>query len=329
MARIDYLGMFIFLTSTTLFLYGLTTGGTMSPWRSAGVLAPLIIGVLGLGSFIITESKWTKEPMVPLRIFSNRTANAGFFGAFIHGLVLWSFAYYLVIFFLGARQDPLFKSSAETLPGSAPVALSAVFCGLWVSRTLRFQKMTWLAWILLTVGNGLNILMKPESGPGIIYGLRVISAIGGGFLFQLPLFAVHATTMDENLGIATSTLTFFRSLGQAFGVAIGGTVFQNQFDQSVNRAVVAGKIPPAYIVTGAQAAGAYGSIGEFPVEITNVYRYVYADSLRVVWYVTTGLAGAGLIASLLVRNESMDRGNNAKQAFKDQKNSPPVGTEAV
>lgn len=98
MARIDYLGMFVFLTSTTLFLYGLTTGGTMSPWRSAGVLAPLIIGVLGLGSFIIAESKWTKEPMIPLRIFSNRTANAGFFGAFIHGLVLWSFAYYLVIF---------------------------------------------------------------------------------------------------------------------------------------------------------------------------------------------------------------------------------------
>jgi hypothetical protein len=43
---------------------------------------------------------------------------------------------------------------------------------------------------------------------------------------------------------------------------------------------------------------------------------VYADALRVVWYVTTGISGAGLLVSLFVKNESMDRGNNAKQSFK-------------
>jgi hypothetical protein len=148
--------------------------------------------------------------------------------------------------------------------------------------------------------------MKPDSGPGILYGLRVIAAIGGEFLFQLTLFAVQATTLDENLGIATSTVTFFRSLGQAFGVAIGGTVFQNQFDRSLNQAVSTGRIPSSFIVTGAQAAGAYGLIGEFPRDIVYTYRYIYADSLRVVWYVTTALAGVGLIASLLMRNESME-----------------------
>jgi hypothetical protein len=178
--------------------------------------------------------------------------------------------------------------------------------------------MTWLAWILLTVGNGLNTLMKPCSSARILYGLRVIAAIGAGFLFQLPLFAVQATTLDENLGIATSTLTFFRSVGQAFGVAIGGTVFQNQFDRYLNQAVLAGKIPSAFIVTGAQAAGAYEATGKFPEDVTNKYRFIYADALRVVWYVTTGLAGSGLIASLLVRNESIDRGSNAKQAFRNQ-----------
>lgn len=189
--------------------------------------------------------------------------------------------------------------------------------------------MTWLAWVLLTVGNGLNALMKPDSGPGVLYGLRVIAGIGGGFLFQLPVFAVQSTTLDENLGIATSTLTFFRSLGQAFGVAIGGTVFQNQFDRFLNQAVASGKIPSTLIVTGAQAAGAYDLLEEFPRGIIEIYRYVYADSLRVVWYVTTGLAGAGLIASLLVRNVSMDRGNNAKQAFKDPKKPKIVAMQAV
>jgi hypothetical protein len=184
--------------------------------------------------------------------------------------------------------------------------------------------MTWLAWILFTVGNGLNILMKPRSGPGIIFGLRVVPAIGAGFLFQVPLFAVQATTLDDNLGIATSTLTFFRSMGQAFGVAIGGTVFQNQFDRYLSQGILAGKIPSEFVVTGAQAAGAYELIASFPGDVADTYRFIYADALRVVWYVTTGLAGAGLVASLLVRNESMDRGNDAKQAFRDQKKETAV-----
>ncbi|PKK52955.1 hypothetical protein CI102_2566 [Trichoderma harzianum] len=317
-ARVDYLGITLFIAATTLLLYGITTGGTTNPWNSASVLAPLVLGVFGLGIFLLIEWKVTKTPMVPLRIFNNRSGNTGFFGSFVHGLVLWASAYYIVIFFLGARGDPLFKSSAETLPGSAPIALSAVFCGIWVSRSLRFQKMTWLAWALLTTGTGLVALMKPNSSAGILYAIRIIPAIGGGFLFQLPLFAVQSTAAGQDIGIATSMIAFFRSVGQAFGVAIGGTVFQNEFDRFLATAVAAGRIPPDFVITGAQAAGAYERINALPHTMHNVqetYRYIYADALRTVWYVTTGIAGMGFLVGLLVRNENMDRGNYSKQSF--------------
>jgi hypothetical protein len=179
--------------------------------------------------------------------------------------------------------------------------------------------MTWLAWILLTAGTGLNALMKPDSNAGIVYALRVIPAIGGGFLFQLPVFAVQSTTINDDLGIATAGITFFRSVGQAFGVAIGGTVFQNEFDRYIDRAIADGTIPKEFLVTGAQAAGAYKMIGTFPEYVISVYRYVYADSLRTVWYVTTGIAAAGFLVSFLVKNESMDRGQQSKQAFNNKR----------
>jgi hypothetical protein len=126
--------------------------------------------------------------------------------------------------------------------------------------------MTWLAWILLTGGTGLNALMKPDSNAGILYGLRVIPAIGGGFLFQLPIYAVQSTTIDDDLGIATATITFFRSVGQAFGVAIGGTVFQNQFGRYVNQAVTAETIPKEFLITG--AGPIYSPIPELTNEMT-------------------------------------------------------------
>jgi hypothetical protein len=129
---------------------------------------------------------------------------------------------------------------------------------------------------------------------------------------------VQSTTIAVDLGIATSTVTFFRSIGQAFGVAIGGTVFQNQFNHYLKQALLAGTIPHDLVVTGAQAAGAYSAIGKFPDVVQTAYRSIYADALRAVWYVTTAIAAAGLVVSLLVRNESMDRRNNAKQAFRDK-----------
>ena len=181
--------------------------------------------------------------------------------------------------------------------------------------------MTWLAWVIIVTGTSLNALMKPDSNAGILFGLRVIPGIGAGFLFQLPVFAVQSTAKDDDIGIATATVTFFRSVGQAFGVAIGGTVFQNQFDKFLDEAVAAGTIPKQFIITGAQAASAYGTIGTFPEPVITAYRYIYSDSLQTVWFVTTGIAGAGLLVSLLVRNESMNRGNNAKQRFKVEKES--------
>lgn len=98
MARIDYLGASIFVAAITLLLYGITTGGTTDPWTSTSVLTTIIVGTCGLVVFVLIEWKVSTAPMVPLRIFSNRTANTGYIGAFIHGLVLWSFAYYLIIF---------------------------------------------------------------------------------------------------------------------------------------------------------------------------------------------------------------------------------------
>ena len=207
----------------------------------------------------------------------------------------------------------------ETLPGSAPIALSGVISNLIVAKTKRFQKQTWLAWILLTTGTGLNVLMRPYSNGGILYAMRIIPAIGGGFLFQLPVFAVQSTTVDEDLGVATSTVTFFRILGQSVGVAVGGTVFQNEFDRLIGKAVLKGEIGEEFVITGAKAAGAYDDIRKFPLGVRESYRYVYADSLRLIWYVTAVMAAVGFLVSLGVRNESMDRGNNSMQRFKEEK----------
>lgn len=95
--RVDYLGIVIFVGSATSFLFGLTAGGVIYPWASANVIAPLVIGIFGMVLFWFVEDYVVKEPMMPMRVFKERTAFAGYIGTLIHGIILWSLIYYLLL----------------------------------------------------------------------------------------------------------------------------------------------------------------------------------------------------------------------------------------
>jgi uncharacterized membrane protein len=95
--RIDYIGIIVFVGSATSFLFGLTAGGVMFPWNSANVVAPLVLGVFGLVGFWFIEDYLVKEPMMPMRVFKERTAFASYIGTWVHGIILWSIIYYLLL----------------------------------------------------------------------------------------------------------------------------------------------------------------------------------------------------------------------------------------
>ncbi|EEH49899.2 uncharacterized protein PADG_05978 [Paracoccidioides brasiliensis Pb18] len=318
-ARIDFPGIIVFVGSTTSFLLGLTTGGTIHPWDSANVLVPLIVGVAGWGLFIFVELKYAREPMIPLRVFHDRTAaTGGYSSVFFHGLVLWCLSYYIIIFFLGVTQHSLLHSAVETLPGTAFIAPFSITAGILMTKTLRFQKIIWAGWAIMTVGTGLNALLKPHSTGGILYGVRIIMPIGAGLLFPTTVVAVQSVQKGEDVGIATSVQVFARSLGQAFGVALGAVIFQNEFDRFVRRAVAAGGLVarnPLMLIPGSQADAAFDIIKTFPESVQEIYRFVYANSLRTVWYVITGISGFALLVSLAMRDESLNKDAKGRHQF--------------
>lgn len=96
--RVDWTGMFILTASLISLLYGVTSGGVLQPWNSAAVVSTIVIGALGTAGFLLYEEYFAKEPMVPLRIFSNRTSGAAYISSFILGFVLWAMQYYLILY---------------------------------------------------------------------------------------------------------------------------------------------------------------------------------------------------------------------------------------
>lgn len=96
--QVDYLGICLFACSITVFLVGVTIGGTVKPWSSATTIITLVLGAFGAVVFVWVEKRIVKEPMIPMRIFSDRTAAAGYVGIFCHGFTISPFCYYIPLF---------------------------------------------------------------------------------------------------------------------------------------------------------------------------------------------------------------------------------------
>lgn len=86
--RIDFAGNAILMASTTALLYALTYGGSRFPWSSTTVILPLVFGFSGMSLFVIFEKwGWAQEPVIPLRLFANRTAAVIFINTFLDSSV--------------------------------------------------------------------------------------------------------------------------------------------------------------------------------------------------------------------------------------------------
>jgi hypothetical protein len=97
--KLDWIGLSIFTASLVGILYGITGGGVLYAWDSARIICALVFGCAGIVAFLVYEIYTTPElPVIPFRVFSQRTAAYGFFSAWSHGLVLWTMAYYLILY---------------------------------------------------------------------------------------------------------------------------------------------------------------------------------------------------------------------------------------
>ena len=114
-------------------------------------------------------------------------------------------------------------------------------------------------------------------------------------------------------------VSFITSLGQAFGVGIGGVVFQNQWNKKIQEELSSGRLSPGYIISYREAEQAAERIKPFPADVQTRYRILMADVIDALFVVLAAFSAAALIVSLVSRNLSMDRETRSLQQFKEKK----------
>lgn len=126
--RVDWIGMVLFLGSTTGFLIPITWGGVQYPWDSWRTLVPLLICAVGMVVFVIHQEYWAPEPLIRTSVFKNTTAAVTYAETVIHGIILWSVLYYLPLYYEAVKGLSPIMSGVALFPQTFTVAPAAMVC---------------------------------------------------------------------------------------------------------------------------------------------------------------------------------------------------------
>jgi len=195
------------------------------------------------------------------------------------------------------------------MPITTTEAIMGVIVGFIIHRTGRYLELIYAGVILMTIGNGLYTLFSTKSSLAEIITFQIVAGLGAGLLFQAPLLALQALLPQDDIAMATSTLSFMRNLATSLSVVIGGVLFQNSMDIRVPSLSTPPISLPSNItdllVGGDAAANVFlVSVIQDPAQRAAV-REAYAWSMRNMWIMYTGISALAVVASLFIKKHHL------------------------
>jgi EmrB/QacA subfamily drug resistance transporter len=224
--RIDYLGiLFIALAATGLTLVT-SWGGTQYPWGSPTIIVMAVGSIVLLGLFVLTEIR-AAEPMLPMRLFRGRVFTVASILSFIVGFAMLGGITYLPTYLQRVQGASATESGLRMLPLVVGLLVTAIISGNVISRTGRYKIFPVVGSLVLSLGLFLLSTLDANTGFLVTSGYMIVLGLGLGCCMQVPTIVVQNTSDYEDLGVATSGVSFLRTLGSSFGVAVFGTIFAN------------------------------------------------------------------------------------------------------
>ncbi len=290
---IDYAGIVLVGLGASGLTLATSWGGSTYPWASPMIIGLFVGSVLALAAFVWVESQ-AGEPILPIRLFRSPVFSVCCVLSFIVGFAMLGALTFLPTFMQFVDGVSATVSGLRTLPMVAGLLLTSMGSGVLVSRTGRYKIFPVVGTAVMAVG--FVLLSRMDAGtPLLAQSLYLfILGTGIGLCMQVLILIVQNTSSFDDLGVSTSGVTFFRTIGSSFGAAIFGSLFANFLDARIGAALAASGAPPA-------AAQSPQVLHQLPPEIAAPIVNAYADSLGMVFLCAAPVAVVGFIVAWLLK----------------------------
>ncbi|POX53721.1 EmrB/QacA family drug resistance transporter [Streptomyces sp. Ru71] len=299
---IDYLGTVLIASVATCLILVASLGGTTWGWGSPQIIGLAVLGVALAGAFVAVERR-AAEPVLPLKLFRIRTFTLSAVISFIVGFAMFGAMTYLPTFLQVVRGVSPTLSGVHMLPMVFGMLLSSTVSGQIVSRTGRWKVFPIAGTGVTTLGLILLHRLDEHSSTAEMSVYFFVFGLGLGLVMQVLVLIVQNAVSYEDLGVATSGATFFRSIGASFGVAIFGTVFASRLGDKLTDAFRGVTLPPGASPDALKADPR--GIGALPPALRPAALHAYATSITDVFLYAAPVALLGFVLAWFLKEDRL------------------------
>ena len=332
---IDYLGMVLLVLAVVPLLLGLSWGGVQFEWLSPEVVTALVVAAVAGVAFVVVESK-VENPIMPLSMYRSRVVGFSLLAAFLTGFGMFGSIIFIPLYFQGVLGESATSSGSFLTPMMLGIVFGAALSGQALSRAGgHYRILGLLGTAIMAIGIFLASGMNSDTSNGRAVANLVVMGFGLGLTLPAFTIAVQNAVPYNVLGVATSSVQFFRTIGGTLGLAVFGSVLTTRFASGISSALpseVLDAVPaeelagitenPQLLVNTEAMAGLRESLGGAGPEsasvvdaMVNGLREALAGSIGDVFIVMLGVTIAAFVATVFVKEIRLkERGAPAQQA---------------
>ncbi len=244
---IDYLGTVLIAAAATALVLFTSLGGTSFPWVSPTSIALAVGGVILTVAFLLAERR-AVEPIIPLPLFANKVFSSTSAIGFVVGFAMFGSLTFLPLFFQEVKGISPIESGVRLAPMMGGLLVASIGSGAIVSRWGRYKVFPVVGTGLMTVGLFLMSRIGESTGAWTTAAYLAVFGLGLGLVLPILTVAVQNAVPYEELGTATSGVTFFRMIGGSFGTAVFGAIFANLLIGNVLNALHLKRVPSGFSI---------------------------------------------------------------------------------
>ncbi|KLO99480.1 multidrug resistance protein fnx1 [Fusarium fujikuroi] len=301
LSRVDLSGAFTLSLTLILLLLGLNSGGNLVAWGHPLVLASLSLSVAAARAFVLVESRWAMEPIIPMHLLLDQTVLAACLMNCLVTMILFMATYYVPIFFQVNGYSTT-AAGLHLLPQSVGTALSSLTCGFIMKRTGRYRSlgMTVIACSILGfVGLSTMTIQTPTP---LVLTYVLLVGVGYGGMLSVSLLATVAAVSHKDQAIATSAIYAFRSMGSTIGVTVASVVYQNLLQYGLHQRFDSKE--GSYKIIK-RLIDSLDELKRLPDGWSSGVYEAYEISLRGVFWTALGVAVLGLVAATYIKEHRL------------------------
>ncbi|ADD42005.1 drug resistance transporter, EmrB/QacA subfamily [Stackebrandtia nassauensis DSM 44728] len=291
---VDYVGLILVALGSSGLILALEWGGEEYAWDSVEIIGLFAGSALMLVLFVFAELR-AAEPILPMHLFRSRVFTVSAILSFIVGFAMLGAMTYLPTYLQYVDGVSATASGLRTLPLVAGLLATSMLSGSVVSRTGRYKVFPIAGTAVMALGLYLMSTMNADTGVYLESVYMLILGLGIGLAMQVLTIAVQNTVPYHEMGAATSGVTFFRTLGSAFGTAIFGTLYSNDLSS---------RLADAYRQTpgvNPEAVASPEALHKLPDDTIRPIVDAYADTVDYVFFWVVPVAILGFAVSWFLK----------------------------